>query len=334
MMAEGEAAAEREPTGKLRAGKPPRSGFALLATRISSWTTRCLLSALILLASLAFGRQVIEWWQADEPASVGPPPQLAMTDGLGDPERTHQLQFGDAPWAIVRRVVVASREEAAALLRSSCRELTIASPLPAAPAGPSEQEFLASLVGESPVDEEAGQWQIYQLQSGFPMVVATRAAAIGPPSTEGEQVAEESRRVVTWGLAVPVADRTWTLYTFYPATSANGPLADLPEIPLPPNSRKTISMRASGGGAMVAFNGEPQGGEWRAFFDRWFHQRGWRAVAKWTRSGSTWHARYARAADRPAQTVDVQFGPDGRGRLAGLLLVTSAHPKPAKSEGS
>lgn len=334
MRAEGEASAERGPTGEFQAGKSPPSGFALLAMRISSWTSKCLLSALILVAGLAFGRQVLEWWRADEPGSLGPPPQLAMTDGLGDPARTHQLQFGDAPWAMVRRAAVGSREEVAAVLRSSCQELTIASELPAAAAGPSEQEFLASLVRQSPVAEEPDQWQIHELHGGFPMVVGTRAPAAAPPSTEGEQVAEGSRRVVTWGLAVPVADEAWTLYTFHPATSADGPLADLPEIPLPPNSRKTISMRASGGGAMVAFSGGPQGGVWRPFFDRWFHQRGWRAVAKWTRSGSTWHSRYARAADRPTQTIDVQFGPDGRGRLAGLLLITSADTKRAEGEGS
>ena len=75
-------------------------------------------------------------------------------------------------------------------------------------------------------------------------------------------------------------------------------------------------------GAAVGFVGPHEPTAWKAFFDRSFQQRRWTAQGSWRRSGSTWHARYARTPDQPEETIDVQFGPDGRGRLTGLLLVT------------
>jgi hypothetical protein len=312
-------------------GKAP-SGFALLARRISSWTTNCVLSALILVAGLAFGRQVLDWWATDQTGTPEPPPQLAMTDGLGDPTRGHRLQFADAPWAMGRETVVGALEDVAKTLQASCRELTVASDPPNDAPGPSEARFLASLVGESPVAEEPGQWQVYQVEAGFPMVAGVRTASGGSAQGDGEQVAQKTRRVVTWGLAVPAADQAWTLYTFYPANTATGPTADFAEVPLPPDSRKTVSIRAVGGGTMVAFGGPPEPTAWKAFFDRWFQERRWTTVGSWKRSGSTWHLRYARTADRRTEMIDVQFGPDGRGRLAGLLMIAPADSTSTESE--
>ena len=307
-------------------------GFGLVARRISSWTTNCILSALILVVGLVFGRQVLDWWATDETGTPEPPPQLAMTDGLGDPTRRHQLQFGDAPWTMGRETVAGDRKEVAKMLQTSCRELTARCGPPNDAPGPLEARFLASLVGESPVAEEPGQWQVYQVESGFPMAAGIRTVASGSAQANGEQVAQKAHRVVTWGLAVPAADQAWTLYTFHPANAATGPTADLAEVPLPPDSRKTISIRAVGGGTMVAFGGPPEPTAWRAFFDRWFRERTWTTVGSWKRSGSTWHLRYAGPPDRPTEMIDVQFGPDGRGRLAGLLMIAPADSNSTESE--
>jgi len=334
MRADRKASAERPAADERQPGKSAPSGFALLAKRISSWTTNCVLSALILVAGLAFGRQVLDWWAADEVGSPVQPPQLAMTDGLGDPLRSHQIEFGDAPWAVARKTVIGTRDEAARALREGCRELTRSSDLPREAAGTSEKQFLASLGRRSPVAETPGQWQLYELEGGFPTVVGTRARSPGAGASPGDKVAGESRRVVTWGLAVPAAEQSWALYTFYPTSRSSGLPEDSQEIPFPPNSRKTISMRVGGGGAMVTFTGTPQGAAWRPFFDRWFRDHQWTAAGTWKRSGSTWYRRYARAPGRGSQTVDVQFGPDGRGRLAGLLLVTPADGTTRESEGS
>ena len=49
--------------------EPP--GFAALAKRISSWTTNSLLTLLVLVAGLGFGRQVLKWWRADASPPAG-----------------------------------------------------------------------------------------------------------------------------------------------------------------------------------------------------------------------------------------------------------------------
>ena len=77
----------------------PQSGFVRLARRISAWTTNGLLTVIILVAGLGFGRQVLHWWAADTRAKTasGTP---SAGDGLGDPSQPHVLQFGDQPWSL------------------------------------------------------------------------------------------------------------------------------------------------------------------------------------------------------------------------------------------
>ena len=53
----------------LLTSKPP--GFAGLAKRISAWTTRGLLTLMVLVAGLGFGRQVLKWWAADAADRTG-----------------------------------------------------------------------------------------------------------------------------------------------------------------------------------------------------------------------------------------------------------------------
>ena len=333
MRAEGKALRQPAPDETRPSGESAPSGFALLARRIGSWTTRGLVSALILMAGLAFGRQVIRWWHADEAASLAPPPQLAMTEGLGDPARAHRLQFGDLPWAVVRQTVVGSRDEAAAALRASGRELTSSGAVPDDVMGPSEQQFLASLAERAAVAEQPGRWQVHELEGGFPMVVGTRIGGDPTPSGEGNQVADARRRVVTWGLAIPTPEESWSLYTFHPASSGAGPFPDLPEIPLPPDSRSTLSLQVLGGGLMVAFAGPLEEGTCKRHFDQWSSDHDWTPVGGWGRSGSLWHQRYVRSCGSGSQTVDVQFGPDGRGSSSGLLMMTTEGTQAKKGEG-
>lgn len=96
-------------------------GFAHLAKRISAWTTNGLLTLVILLAGLVFGRQVLKWWAAD----ATPPAETSVaplaSDGLGDPAKAHFLQFGNQPWAIERQEIRGDKEQAAAALRCNAK---------------------------------------------------------------------------------------------------------------------------------------------------------------------------------------------------------------------
>lgn len=312
MADEAKVSADADPGGKLH-GNRPLSGFALVAKRISSWTTNCLLSVLILVAGFTFARQVLDWWAADETARLAPASQLAMTEGLGDPARVHLLQFGEMPWVMVRETFIGTREEAAIALRECCSETVTGSPhLPDGKAGPAEQGFLDSLAKRAPVSRLPDAVYLYEFDSSIPMVAAT-----GP-------VAPKQRRVVTWGMAVPVADEVWTLYSLHPDRPNSVPISDLPEIRLPPECKKTVSMQVSGGGAVVAFKGPAQPEVWKRSFDGRFGKHGWTADGSWRRLGSTWHLRYVRQSESNAEAVDVRFSPDGRGGMTGLLMITAS----------
>lgn len=355
------------------ANSPKPHDFAALAKRISSWTTKSLLTAIVLVAGLGFGRQVLVWWAAD-PTPKGPATIALSRDGLGDPTQFHTLRFGDNSWSLQRRVIVGDKDKAAEQLRIACRDVLAAdmranepplppAPLPRADKGSldrtahqqtdnrSESEFLSFLSTSSPVDQKPGKWRLYELRDAFPMAVGlTRPEIDGkplekqttrsennaslpsvqrtdtpePPET-GSNLAQLGYRVVIWGLAMPTAQDQWALCLFQPGLPSAEGGHGLGHVPLPPESRRTLSLSATGGGGIVAFSGPDQPAEWKWFYDDWFSRQKWQPVADWQPVGNAWYAKFA-LPDR-GDAVDIRFGPDGRGGASGLLMLTPGGPR-------
>jgi hypothetical protein len=298
--------------------------FAALARRISSWTSKGLVSALVLAAGLAFGSQVLRWWAADKilpDSSAGL--ELAdgplAADGLGDPAREHRLRFGESPWSMTCRTVVASKQDALAMLRAACAELIRSDDgLPATPPEAAEREWLVVLSSRQPVQQEPGRWALYESEEPNVIVVGTRP---GP-------------RVVTWGMAIPGDGSQWSLYTlqWMPLAGSGGleavgggrePAdvdAELP--PCPPGSTKILSIRATGGGAMVSFRGPADSEAWRRFFDSWLAAHRWTTGGPWRQYGLQWHMHCDGNQTKQGGTLDLDLGPDGRGGQAGLVILT------------
>jgi hypothetical protein len=296
------------------------SDYAQLAKRISAITTKCLLSAMVLVAGLGFGRQVLRWWAADEaaPTPAGP---AGIADGLGDPWRLHLLQFGDQPWSLCRQSISGDSEAAATALRAVCREVVGHACPPDEPPGEAENRFLSRLAARDPAEQEPGKWRLYDLSEAFPMLVGTRQTAVLTHAPSEGSLAATSHRMVVWGLALPAGPKTWTLFTFQPEASAARSSAVVPEVPIPPECRRTLSMRVAGGGAMLAFDGPQEPRTWIDFYDGWFAARRWRTVWGWQHSGPRWHARYTAAGEERAGCVDVHFGNADQGRSTGLVIV-------------
>lgn len=289
---------------------PTPPGFGSLARRLSGWTSRFLLSAVVLVAGLGFGRQVIRWWADDAPGAAASlqPPQTA--DGLGDPQRPHAVRFGDHAWNMRRVSIDGDKRAAADALRAACLELVgQGGPVPGLPEK-TETDFLASLARRRPVEQQPGRWRLYELAEGLPMVVGTRE---GP--------AADVQRVATWGLALPAGPDQWTLYAFEAGDVGDETAADVPEIPFPPDGRRIVALRVAGGGAMATFAGRDGPPAWARFYDRWFAERGWRATAAWRQTGDVWLARFTAPGSPPAAAVDLRFSPDGRGGATGLLMI-------------
>jgi len=325
--------------------------YAQLAKRISTYTTNGLFSAVVLLAGLAFARQTLQWW-AEEPAESSQAQAAAPADGLGSPTAMHLMDFGNQPWSMASRSMVGDRRSAVEALRGICREMLTADQGKTAwtemkQPGPAQQRLLDRLRDAEPAEEEPGKWRIYQFDGPFPMVAGVDTSR------------QQAKSVVTWGLAVPSVgsgdrrhnpdgDRLpWTLYALGSAQSGGRGQGMKREIPLPPDSRETMSVAVEDGQAMVAFRAaEPDSHRgplstelctarrWTEFYDQWFEKNGWPAASDWRRGGSASHARYKAPDDSPTESVEISFDGDSRGRLAGLMIITpkAANTAPATKQ--
>ncbi|MEI8372462.1 MAG: hypothetical protein WCJ35_06460 [Planctomycetota bacterium] len=304
---------------------PPKQSQSLgrLARRISAWTTNGLLTFMLVVIALGFGREVLHVWHNERsPLSVPVP-----TDSLGDAAAPHILEFGDQAWSIRRQEFSGRQSDLPVALQDACRAAMVDSRPRSEPADAAEQELLKRLASERPVAEEHGQWQLYQWGGGHPVLIGTRAVETADesrrtkvhPTKSGTTLDETTYRVVIWGVAVPAAANVWTLYLFQSGGAAGRAGGGSGEIPLPPGGHRLISIRAAAGGAIAAFSAD-DGDAARKFYDRWFADRGWTVAARWQQIALGWHARFEMRSPAPAMAVDIRLGLDPQSRWTGLVM--------------
>jgi hypothetical protein len=297
-----------------------------LAGRISNWTTKGLLSALILVSGLAFGRQVIQWWSTE--SSAPSVPQDAMpADGLGDMEIAHRVDFGQTGWSMTRQSFNGSQDQAALALRQWSERVTASAQLPSRPQGAAERKLLESLSGRRPVKASAGQWEMYEYHATLPMMAGIRACSLGPEEESAAGVHPERVRLVTWSIAVPTGTTQWSLYAFQSAAEDKACQKGVTP-PLPPHSRTVLSLQADGGAATICFRGVGEADDWKAFYDDWYDKHAWWSPDDWHDRGGMHHRRYYDDSRTPSQSVDIQFGCFADRSLTGFLLVSPVTSQP------
>ncbi len=310
------------------ASPAPQRSFGLLARRISAWTTNGLLTVIILVVGLVFGRQVLRWWAADAPRSNAASATPRIGQGLGDPSQPHVLQFGNQPWSLRQQVIGGDRQAAAAALLADCRRFLQSAPAPAGAAGSDRAararnaEVLATLRQLKPTEEERGKWRLYQLPNDLPMVAGVRQDAAATQGRAASKLAEGTPAVVIWGLAIPRARQAWTLYTFQPESDAGQPNSGLASIPIPPGSCRIMAMQVAEGGGIAAFSGPDRTEQWKQFYDDWFVKHRWKPSGGWQQMGSSWHVRYTAADRRQPAAAEIRLSPDRQGRCTGLVMVS------------
>ena len=272
---------------------PAATGFTIVAQRISGWTTNGLLTATVLLAGLGFGRQTLKWWAADASRPKNPAGGLAA-DALGDPRQLATIQFGETSWSLRRRSITGDKNKTVEQLRAACREVLRAGPSAAQMPRAEEEQFLALLADALPVDQEPGQWRLYEFPAMFPMAVglARPVRSVEKSAAAQGNLARAGYRVVTWAVAVPTGEAQWTLCTFQSATAPAQGSTALIDVPLPPGAHRALFMQA-GGGRTVALSGPDRPERWKRFYEDWFARRGWRPAASWRSFGAAWYARFA-----------------------------------------
>ena len=284
---------EARPT---RPQEPASSGS--LGKRIARWASNLLVSGVILIVGLVFGREVIGWWRSGDGTNRNPA-VLATAHrqtGAEHPDATaaeQLLSFGDFPHALRRSELVGDVPTVLHHLRVVCREVLADAKAVSGEPGPAELKMLQGTAELTPVDSLSGEWSIYELQAPLPMVVGIRET----PEVGGEVVAAP-RRVVSWGMAFPaVAEAagkptSWTLFT-YATGSGEAQSHDEFSLPAPPSGWKTLSLQTDANGAMRGFRGYGSARDWMAFYDKWFESNAWQATAGWqSDETATWRRRF------------------------------------------
>jgi hypothetical protein len=307
----------------------PASGFARTGRLVARRTTDLLAIAIIAIGGLMIGGRLSEWWSTD-PDDIPSPAEIARheggTPGDWDVNATPvTLEFGDSHQTLRRQTLQGTEAEVFKSLAGWCRETLHSGVAPGQPPADVERRFLKQLATVSPLEDKAGN-RIYRLTRPMRMVVGVRGATEGVvPEKAGSKkpdAAPPPARVVCWGFAFPVQEGTWTLFLASPA-GAGPPGSSFPEVPLPAESQRHLSLRNDAGDGVVGFSGTAEPEDWRRGFDGWFKSHGWAPARAWSELNGSWSARFATPADDAETswqgTVDVQISRDQEGRLSGLL---------------
>lgn len=313
------------PTG----ASPPATTLASLARRISSRTSDLLAIAIVVVASLTLGRQVLEWWHAEPPAAMDLGPMENVGTEWGSHAQPVLLNFGDSPVSLTRQVFLdSSSQTALEAVRQRCQEALIKSGSPHTSIDAAERDQLLELSKLTPDMEQPGDWGLYTLGSGLATVVGVKNFPAAAGKTDRTSP-PESQRVLCWGLVFPGVDRdSWIAWTFVrrtdPVSSRPGVSPDnfdLNQVSLPAGSYRTVVMQETGQGGLLGFQGEDVDNGWQRHFTQWFEGHGWKPAGGGKSPGAGWTGRFARRepGNESDSTIDVQFHPQAKGPVAGLI---------------
>ena len=315
--------------------KPP-------AVRVAGLATNVLATGLILILGAVGARHALHWWSAarmmgtaDPVAEVIGPDAvprrpvndrgakiLAPIEHSADEPLRHLLAFGDGALAATRTELHGDTQAALARLRADCRSIAKQTTRVQRTSGPAERQMLSNMHRREPV-EATSRWRMYQIDSPVPMVVTVLDQPVRDASNESPQVAGLESRVVSWGLAFPaVSDQDapldrWTLFTLTADPPRLGLLAAHSTLPIPPQSRRTMSLQADSGAAIVGVRGTGSIHTWRKFYDDLLVEPAWTPTSGWRHEGHTWQRSFTNSR---GGRLDVQLLEAADGLLTGLLM--------------
>ncbi|MDA1051536.1 MAG: hypothetical protein O3C40_13790 [Planctomycetota bacterium] len=296
------------------------AGFPSIAKRIGNLATNLLVTGVIVIVGIAFGREVVSWWRGDSSANDVSPLAAVVGDHVPPATAARQLlEFGDCPFVLNRQEFVGDVTKVLEQLRAASRKAIDSSEPLARDFGPAEQRMLDAANRLVPVEEQANRWSIYQIEVPLPMVLGVRSS--------DPHVATPDRRVVSWGLAVPEAtpagepQSEWTLFTY----SSDATAETTPERlirPAPPGGRRTLSLRTDRGGNMVGYAGIGTVESWTRFYDELFAAASPRRGNDWQVDFGSWRRRFVSAGD---EVVDVVIHLDGEETIRSLVITSPNH---------
>lgn len=304
---------------------PPASGepagYGKAAKRLSGWAANLFATALILVAGLALGRQVLEWWRVDSTDATGKRLALQSDSGeLGNPDRAHRIEFGEIPIALRRETLTGDKTAAFDSLKARGWR-AVDEPIELrGNGGPAEQRMLSQIGELQPTVFDPGRWEIYELDGPFLLVAGIQFF----PSSDRQTTV---RRVVFWGLAVPQGagysetEIPWTLFSYQPALGASE--ASAPDrVSLPKSLRVTLSLTAEDGGSVVGFKATGDSPNLSQKIEETLANEGWKLAGSWRQIGNVWQGRF----EKSGQAAEVQWSAEVGGELVGVMTISPAKP--------
>ncbi|HJN08444.1 MAG: hypothetical protein QGG09_17265 [Pirellulaceae bacterium] len=303
-----------------------------LARRVAGFATNVLASGLILILGAVGGQHALRWWSAGRSTAVSDP--LAQVVGPEAVQRKrspvgaateplrHMLAFGDYPLLATRSELRGDTPDVLARLRADCRTMAERISHVDRKPGPAEQQMLTQIRLQEPV-ESSSRWRMYQIDTPLPMVVTVLDQPTRDLTGQDRIVAAMESRVVSWGLAFPAvsdedlpSDR-WTVFTLTAEDPQLGPVAQFRTLPIPPQSRRTMSLQAESGAVMVGFRGTGSIRAWQLFYNRQLAVPTWTPTSDWRHDGPTWQRSFTSLR---GGRLDVQLIEETDGSLNGLLM--------------
>ena len=294
-------------------------GYSLVARRLAGWTSNLLVSAVVLVVGLTFGRLLTSWWawEGQAGASSALPYRLTDSGTLGDAESPHHVEFGNLPVRLGRQIVVGDTQTVLAALRDRCRVAAeLGGQVPRVP-GPEETKMLQGMVDQAPVEQLPGKWRMYQLERPIPLVAVTDATSLAA-GHEGRSLGQ----VLCWGLAFPAGAglNHWTLLTVSPTGGSSRSPTDPLTMVLPAGAQRQMQVQNEDGGGMLLFGGAGVAEAWWSVIDDWFQQHGWSQWDVGTSDEESRYRRYVSAAAGSEAEVCMEFQEELR-----VLLTVTRH---------
>ncbi len=300
-----------------------------LGRRISSRTTDLLAIAIVLIASVTMGRQMLQWWHDEPPAVLDMGPLDNLGAEWGADARPVALEFGNSPLSMTRQVLTSGGQPAAVeAVRDRCQQFLLNAGPPEDPPDRAEADQLHAISTLTPDAEQPGNWQLFSIGGRLPMVVGVKAFRETSAKLPAERPVQ-SRRVICWGLVFPgLQPGSWTAYTFVKrsadSTNPTGTQSedfDLSRLDLPANSKRTVLMQESGQGGVLGFQGVNRGDAWQQHFTQWFQAGGWQQSDGWQANGGGWSNRFVRreAGRLEDSTIQIHFYPQQIDQSVGLI---------------
>jgi len=167
---------------------------------MAGWTANLLATALVLVAGLGVGRQVLVWWYETPPQQQ----RAAAQDEPLPPETPDELRFWTARGPMSLAHAIGDKEAALGLMRRQCLSFPVG-PVEQ-PIGKGEQQFLEKLAKLAPV-EQTKELDMHAPSGAVTMVVAVSRAV---------------PRIAAWSFALEAGPSRWSCYTFCPAADTTG----------------------------------------------------------------------------------------------------------------